>query len=97
LLAAGPAESGVFATYAGVRRPLLNLLNERGEPAGSLGRGSGLVAAIRPDQGPPTWLVTGTDPTGVAVAAKTLDERALSDRYAVVVEEGIEPTGVPVP
>jgi Domain of unknown function (DUF4430) len=97
LLAAGPAESGVFATFTGSRRPLLNLLNEGGEPAGSLGRSSGLVAAVRPGQGPPTWLVTGTDPKGVAVAAKTLDGRALGDRYAVVVEKGIEPTGVPVP
>jgi hypothetical protein len=96
LLSGPPGESGVFATFSGDRRALLTLLNEQGEPAGSLGRGAGLVAALRPDDGPPTWVVTGTDPAGVAAAADLLGE-SLEDRFAVATDGGGEPIGVPVP
>jgi uncharacterized protein DUF4430 len=96
LLAEGPDESGVFATFSGGRRALLTLLNERGEPTGSLGKGAGLVAALRPDDGPPTWVVTGTDPAGVAAAAGLLGE-PLANRFAVATDGGGEPIGVPVP
>jgi hypothetical protein len=96
LLSGPPGESGVFATFSGERRALLTLLNERGEPAGSLGRGAGLVAALRPDDGPPSWVVTGTDPAGVAAAAELLGE-PLEDRFAVATEGAGEPIGVPVP
>jgi Domain of unknown function (DUF4430) len=96
LLASGPEESGVFARLSGGRRALLTLLNQRSEVAGSLGRGAGLVAALRPDEGPPTWVVTGTDPTGVAAAAELLGE-PLGDRFAVATDRGGEPIGVPVP
>ena len=95
LLDEPPSESGVFATFTGERRPLLTLLNERGEPAGSLGRGSGLVAALRPDDGPPTWVVTGTDPTGVRAAAELLGDE-LGNHFAVATD-GAGEIGVPVP
>jgi hypothetical protein len=95
LLDEEPAESGVFATFAGPGPAVLTLLNERGEPAGSLGKGAGLVAAVRPDDGPPTWLVTGTDRAGVEAAAGTLGDE-LRNRYAVAVDEA-GPIGVPVP
>ena len=95
LLEEGPAASGVFATFAGQRRPLLNLLNERGEPAGSLGHGSGLVAALRPSDGPPTWVVTGADRAGVSAAAAQLGD-GLRNHYAVAVDAG-GPIAVPVP
>jgi hypothetical protein len=95
LLDEPPSESGVFANFTGQRRPVLNLLNERGEPAGSLGHGAGLVAALRPDDGPPTWVVTGTDRAGVAAAVELLGED-LRNRFAVATD-GSGPIGVPVP
>jgi hypothetical protein len=96
LLASGPEQSGVFARFGGDRRALLTLLNQRAEVAGSLGRGAGLVAAVRPDDGPPTWVVTGTDPAGVAAAAELLGE-PLEHRFAVATDGAGEPIGVPVP
>ncbi|HET8592517.1 MAG TPA: DUF4430 domain-containing protein [Solirubrobacterales bacterium] len=81
-LAGPPSESGVFATFTDERRPLLTLLNDRGEPAGSLGRGAGLIAALRPGDGPPTWVITGTDQAGVEAAAGLLGDD-LRDRFAV--------------
>jgi hypothetical protein len=95
LLAEGPAQSGVFATFTGSRRPLLNLLNDRGEPAGSLGRGSGLVAALRPSDEPPTWVITGADKAGVRAAAALLGD-TLGNHYAMAVDSG-GPIAVPVP
>jgi hypothetical protein len=96
LLAEGPERSGVFARLSGDRRALLTLLNQRAEVAGSLGRGAGLVAALRPGDGPPTWVVTGTDSAGVAAAAGLLGD-PLQDRFAVATDGAGEPIGVPVP
>ncbi len=96
LLAEGPERSGVFARFSGARRALLTLLNQRAEVAGSLGRGAGLVAALRPDDGPPTWVVTGTDHAGVEAAVALLGE-GLSNHFAVATDGGGEPIGVPVP
>jgi hypothetical protein len=87
LLANGPEQSGVFARFDGDRRALLTLLNERAEVAGSLGRGAGLVAALRPDDSPPTWVVTGTDPAGVAAAGELFGE-PLRGRFAVAIDGG---------
>jgi hypothetical protein len=87
LLASGPEQSGVFARFSGDRRALLTLLNQRAEIAGSLGRGAGLVAAVRPDDGPPTWVVTGTDAAGVAAASELLGE-PLEHRFAVATDGG---------
>jgi Domain of unknown function (DUF4430) len=94
LLDEPPSASGVFATFTGERRPLLTLLNERGEPAGSLGRGAGLVAALRPGDGPPTWVVTGADRAGVRAAAALLGDD-LGNHFAVATDGG-GPIGVPV-
>jgi hypothetical protein len=95
LLESPPDESGVFARFTGPGPTILTLLNERGEPAGTLGKGAGLVAALRPDDGPPTWVVTGTDAAGVEAAASTLGD-SLRNHYAVAVDEA-GPIGVPVP
>ena len=96
-LAAPPSETGVFARFVGSgRRPVLELENERGEPAGSIGKGGGLVAALRFAEAPPIWVVTGTDEKGVAAAAGLLGDR-LRDHYAVAVQPGAGPIGVPVP
>jgi hypothetical protein len=96
LLAGGPDRSGVFARFVGSKKPLLEVLNERGQPAGSIGRGGGLIAALRPGDGPPAWVVTGTDAKGVAAAASLLGP-ALRNHYAVATQPGAGPIGVPVP
>jgi hypothetical protein len=96
LLAQGPDRSGVFARFVGTKKPLLEVLNQQGQPAGSIGKGGGLIAALRPGDGPPTWLVTGTDAKGVAAAANLLGD-ALRNRYAVATQPGAGAIGVPVP
>jgi hypothetical protein len=95
LLSSGPDRSGVFARFVGTRRPLLELLNQQGESAGSIGRGGGLVAALRTGDDAPTWVVTGTDRSGVTAAADLLGT-GLHDRYAVAIQPGAGPIGVPV-
>jgi hypothetical protein len=96
LLSQGPDRSGVFARFVGTKRPLLELLNDQGQPAGSVGKGGGLIAALRPGDGPPTWVVTGTDAKGVAAAAGLLGDQ-LRNRYALATQPGAGPIGVPVP
>jgi hypothetical protein len=95
LLAQSASESGVFAHFVGAKRPLLELLNQQGQPAGSIGKGGGLIAALRPGDGPPTWVVTGTDEKGVAAAAGLLGD-ALRNHYAVATQPGAGAIGVPV-
>ncbi|HEY3192549.1 MAG TPA: hypothetical protein VGJ61_07180, partial [Solirubrobacterales bacterium] len=65
------------------------------EAAGSIGKGGGLVAALRPGDGAPVWVVTGTDSKGVAAAANLLGP-ALRDHYAVATQPGAGAIGVPV-
>jgi Domain of unknown function (DUF4430) len=95
VLSGGPDGSGVFARFVGDRRPLLELLDQEGEPAGSIGKGGGLIAALRSGNGPPTWVVTGTDPKGVTAAANLLGD-ALHNHYAVATQPGAGGIGVPV-
>jgi hypothetical protein len=76
----GPAESGVFAEFG---QPGLDLLDPTGNVVRRLGRGAGLIAAVRRGDDPPTWLVTGTNNAGSHAAARALDSRDLRDRYAV--------------
>jgi len=96
VLADPPSESGVFARFVTTRRPLLEVLNQQGQPAGSIGKGGGLIAALRPGDGPPTWVVTGTDTKGVSAAASLLGD-GLRDKYALATQPGAGPIGVPVP
>ena len=99
LLANAPDQSGVFARFVGTgKKPLLEAFDLRGDPIGSVGKCEGLVAALRPGDGPPTWVVTGTDACGVAAGAEALDADHLRDRYALVTSPGTaEAVGVPVP
>jgi hypothetical protein len=86
-LESGPAESGVFArpAKAGDR---IDLLDEQGRVARSLGPGGGLLASTRIEAQQPTWVVTGVDAAGVAAAAAALSENELEDHFAVAIEEG---------
>jgi hypothetical protein len=95
-LAQSPSQSGVFARFVGTKRPMLEVLNRDGQPAGSIGKGGGLIAALRSGEGPPTWVVTGTDAQGVAAAANLLGD-SLRNRYALATQPGAGPIGVPVP
>jgi uncharacterized protein DUF4430 len=95
-LAADPGSSGVFARFVGVQTPVLELLNQQGQPAGSIGKGGGLIAALRPGDGPPTWVVTGTDAKGLAAAVRLVGP-ALRNHYAVATQPGAGEIGVPVP
>src|SRR4029453_13453760 len=85
LLDQHPDGSGVFARFVGDKRPLLELENRRGEPAGSIGKGGGLSPPPPPGDGPPTWVVTGTDRTGVSAAANLLGD-PLQNHYAVAAQ-----------
>jgi hypothetical protein len=84
-LRGGLAQTGVFAAFheptAG--RYQLVALDPAGDPVRDLGAGAGLVAALRPGDDPPTWIVTGSNTTAVRRAASLLDERSVRDRYAV--------------
>lgn len=97
LLAGGPQRSGVFATFSGVEPSIgLTLLDDRGRVAETLTAGAGLVAALRPDEGPPTWVVTGTDRIGVGAAIELLSEKGLANRFAAAAVSNEGSVGVPV-
>lgn len=87
LLADGPRASGVFARFADGGRTL-RLLDDRGHAARTLGPGTGLIAATRYQDDPPTWFVTGTDLKGIAAAVHALDADTLRGHFAVAVDAG---------
>ena len=90
-LGAGPQQSGVFARFAPAEGGFgLELLDARAQLARRMGPATGLLAAVRAGEGPPTWLVTGGGAAGVRAAARRLDSRDLRDRYAVAATSGRE-------
>jgi hypothetical protein len=96
LIERGPAYSGVFGGFersgGGWR---LQELDTTGQPSGPP-RNTGLVAATRRGDDPPTWVVTGSDAVDALAAARVLNAADLRDRYAVVTGPN-GPTAVPVP
>jgi hypothetical protein len=89
LLAGGPAESGVYAEFAGEGGRLrLHGLDPTAAEARAFGPGAGLLAATRRYESPPTWLVTGATVAAVRAAAGALDAVSLRDHYAVAIEAG---------
>lgn len=100
LIEAGPAESGVYASFVGVRpfrgidREKTNAayelvaLNQDGAEAERLGSEAGLVAATSRYGGPPVWVVTGGTAAAVRAAAGALETKILRDHYAVAIEDG---------
>ena len=97
-LRGGPAANGVFATF---RRATGNghrlvALDATGATASDLGPRAGLVAALKPGNDPPTWIVTGSQAPAVRRAAGLLDARDLRDRYAVAARVGGPPVPLPL-
>ncbi|HEU0018863.1 MAG TPA: DUF4430 domain-containing protein [Thermoleophilaceae bacterium] len=87
LVELGPRRSGVFARFTD-GGDTLELLGRDGEPARDAGAGSGLVAALRPNDRELLWLVTGVDDAGVEAAAAALRPRDLRDAFAIAVVGG---------
>jgi hypothetical protein len=94
LIAHGPGASGVYARFSGPGGDALQLLDDNGHVARTLGAGSGLIAATADMSSVPTWIITGTDPPGVLAAARALSPQALRDHFALAVHGASQ---VPVP
>jgi hypothetical protein len=94
LIAKGPSSSGVYARFSGPNGKSLQLLDARVRVVKTLGAGAGLIAATRDQVSEPTWMITGTDPAGVAAAASALTPARLRDHFALAVQGG---TDLPVP
>ena len=93
----GPATSGVFARFERTRSGdyALAELDAAGGVSARTAAGAGLLAAVRDGDRPPTWLVTGTDASGVERAARLFAPGPLRDRYAVATD-GRAPIALPV-
>jgi hypothetical protein len=89
----GPSASGVFARFV-ANGTKLQLLDATGKVRQTLGPGTGLIAATRWEDQPPTWFITGTDAAGVKQAVEALDEGTLGKHYALAVSQD---TGIPLP
>jgi hypothetical protein len=85
LIAHGPGASGVYARFAS-HGAVLDLLNPSGAVARRLAGAAGLIAATGDNSQTPTWLITGTDPAGVAAAARALTPEALRNHFALAVQ-----------
>lgn len=81
----GPGASGVYARPAAEGNEIA-LLDPAGRTVRTFGAGAGLVAATAAGEGPPVWVVSGTDAAGVSAAAGALRPATLRNRYAVVVD-----------
>jgi hypothetical protein len=91
-LESAPSASGVFARFSvEARATSLTALDVRARPVETYGPGTGLIAAYRRGDGPPVWVVTGTDSAGADLASRALDEESLANRYAALVTgDGVE-------
>ncbi|HZU61183.1 MAG TPA: DUF4430 domain-containing protein [Solirubrobacteraceae bacterium] len=89
----GPAASGVYARFTNGGRSLA-LLDPRAQAVRTLTAGAGLIAATAQGSAPPTWMITGTDPTGVNAAAAALTRPSLHDHFALAVQDS---THLPIP
>jgi hypothetical protein len=92
----GPRASGVYARFA-AGGATLTLLNEQGTVARTLTAGAGLIAATRYAEEAPTWVITGTNTAGVQLAAQSLEETTLADRFAVALAPGAVVLPAPTP
>ncbi|MFL5886785.1 MAG: DUF4430 domain-containing protein [Thermoleophilaceae bacterium] len=82
----GPARSGVFARFAA--GGALELLDPHARVARAAPAGTGLLAATKPQDSGPVWIVTGSDDSAAQRAAAALDPVKLRDAFAVAAEPG---------
>jgi len=87
LLERGPGASGVYARVLD-RGSAIALLDAQGHVVRTLGASAGLIAATRVSAGEPEWLIVGTDAAGLALAARSLTQSTLHDRFAVALAAG---------
>jgi hypothetical protein len=78
----GPGSSGVYARFSPDGRTL-TVLDAQGRAVRTLPAGTGLIAATRHAEDAPVWVVTGTDATGVDLAARAFDTPVLHGHFAV--------------
>jgi Domain of unknown function (DUF4430) len=81
----GPRASGVYARLPASGRTIA-LLDPQGAAVRTLSGTAGLIAATSYGEGDPEWLITGTNPAGVDLAAHALDETALHNRFALAID-----------
>jgi Domain of unknown function (DUF4430) len=86
LIEHGPGTSGVYARFAAAGGSALELLDPHGRVVRTLTTGAGLIAATSDNLSQPTWMITGTDPTGVSAAAAALTGARLHDHFALAVQ-----------
>lgn len=84
----GPASSGVYARIS-PDGSSLTLLAESGQAVRTLHAGAGLIAATATRREAPVWVVTGTDPAGVALAAHALTPSVLEGHFALALAPGL--------
>jgi hypothetical protein len=82
----GPATSGIYARFVGAGGQALELLDPHGRLVRTLRQGAGLIAATADRTSKPTWLITGTDRTGVSAAAANMSASSLRDHFALAVQ-----------
>ncbi len=92
----GPRASGVYARLP-ASGSTIALLDPEGATVRTLSGTAGLIAATRYGEGDPEWLITGTDPAGVELAAGALRESVLHDRFALAVAPGGDLLPLPQP
>jgi hypothetical protein len=94
LIEQGPKASGVYARFGGPGERSLELRNPAGAVVRTLSGNVGLIAATAQGTTTPTWLITGTDPAGVAAAAAAMTPARLRDHFAIAVQGSSD---LPVP
>jgi Domain of unknown function (DUF4430) len=92
----GPRASGVYARLSAGEMKL-TLLDESGSVVRTLGAGAGLIAAVRPREEAPVWVITGTSDAGVTRAARAFDQADLHDRFALAIAPDGARLPVPAP
>jgi hypothetical protein len=92
----GPRASGVYARIPPGGQSIA-LLDAQGAVVRTLTGSAGLIAATRAAEEAPEWLITGTDPAGVQLAANDLDEATLHDRFAVAIAAAGDVLALPQP
>jgi Domain of unknown function (DUF4430) len=90
----GPRLSGVYVRFS-ANGGTLTVLDEQGTAVRTLAAGAGLIAATRYAGEAPVWVVTGTDVTGLELAARAFDQATLENRFAVAFTP--EGTALPAP